>query len=39
MSKAMGGWFLACYANNPNIEIKLSDMEMNEISAHRIMVT
>jgi len=38
-SRAMGGWFLVCYTDNPDVEIKLSDWEMNEILAHRIMVT
>lgn len=35
-SRAKGDWFLVSYADNPDIEVELSDWEMSEILAHRI---
>ena len=37
-SKARGEWFLISYTDNPEVEVELSDWEMNEILAHRIEV-
>ena len=38
VSRAKGNWFLVSYADNPGVEVKLSDSEMGEILAHCITV-
>lgn len=37
-SRAKGEWFLVVYANQPGVEVELSDQEMDEILAQRIML-
>jgi len=38
VSRVKGNWFLVSYADNPCVEVELSDSEMGKILAHRITV-
>lgn len=36
-SKAKGNWFCVIYANDPDVEVKLDQLEMDEVLAYRVM--